>query len=100
MKNLTDGDQIVLNKLIQWDKLSKAKEETIYKLLLIIGGIFIVVSTYNTISHADNTLTLFVTVPGIITGILFLWFYRAGVSRIKERAKLAKIIEKLMMSES
>ena len=98
-KQLSPKEYVFLRRIITWNKFSRLKEEFIYRIILILGGVFVVVSVYNTIKFLSDKTALFVTIPGVLTGILFLWFYRSGMNRIKEKKKLADILERLLSGE-
>ena len=97
---LNAADFVILKRIVNWNKFSRLKEEFINRIILVMGGVFVIVSIYNTFNNFDDKRIFYVTVPGIISGILFLWFYRSGANRIKEKKRLAEVLEKILEKDA
>ncbi|MFC1887252.1 hypothetical protein ACFLYK_00410 [Candidatus Cloacimonadota bacterium] len=98
MAKLEPEDMKVIFELFQWEKIGKSYELLLNNLILFIGGLIFVVSVYKIISSPVAGSNLYVVFSGLLSGILFLWFYWVSRRRFNEKLKLIEVLKKIMVN--
>jgi hypothetical protein len=99
MAKLEPEDLKVIYRLLNWEKTGKTYETIVNNLILFIGGLLLVVSVYRIISDPFKTNSIYVVASGLLSGLLFLWFYWVSRKRFNEKLELIHILKKIIKNE-
>ncbi|MDZ7289667.1 MAG: hypothetical protein ONB44_10785 [candidate division KSB1 bacterium] len=94
-ERLKADEEKFIHELLAWDAQRRPMEWILGNVALFLGGVMILVIGIFTIRHLTDRLILLITVPGFISGILFVGLYIFISNRIKERRRMASILKKL-----
>jgi len=96
MLNFEPEDLKTIYDLFRWEKFNRSIEIISYNVMLFIGGMLVVLTIIKSIGNTGDTRLLYVTMPGFLSGLLFIWVYRVGRKKIAEKTKLTNIFRKLL----
>lgn len=85
-----------VRELLAWEERRRPVEWLLSNLSLVLGGIVMLVTIIYTLRHLTDRLIIWVTIPGIVLGLVFVGLYFFAGKRVKERHRVASILKKLM----
>jgi len=99
MPNLEPEELKTVYDLFRWEKFNRSIEVIVYNFMLFIGGMLVILTAIKILTNLGNNGSLLVTLPGFLSGLLFIWVYRTGRKKINEKIKLANIFHKLLSNK-
>ncbi|MBN1327289.1 MAG: hypothetical protein JW996_05005 [Candidatus Cloacimonetes bacterium] len=96
MKDFNKRELKLIKELLSWDKSRKSTEVIFFNILLFLGMVLIIFSTYYYVRYIKDQFILWISLPGFLSGLLFVWFYIIGRKRFSEKEKLAELLQKLL----
>ncbi|KQC09282.1 MAG: hypothetical protein APR54_03735 [Candidatus Cloacimonas sp. SDB] len=99
MAELEKKELKIIYNLFRWEKFNKTSEILIYNFMLFIGGLLIVLTVFKTLTNLTDKSILYITLPGFLAGILFIWVYLTARKRIQEKSEFTRIFHKLLEDE-
>lgn len=97
---LKNDEKEFVRDLLAWDQRRRPLEWILSNLALVVAAAVFVVTCVFTAQHLTDSRILFFTVPGFVLGILFVGIYYLTEKRIKERHRIASMLNKLAGSRS
>ena len=95
---LRTDEELLLRKLIEWDKNRLPIERLLGLVSLAFGGGVIAWVAYYTLSNLTDSAALWATVPGFLTGLFLIGVYVLARGRVEERHRVVVLLKKLTSS--
>jgi hypothetical protein len=99
MAELEQTELEIIYNLFRWEKFNKTSEILIYNFMLFIGGLLIVLTVFKTLNNLTDKSIFYITLPGFLAGILFIWVYLTARRRIREKSEFTRIFHKLLKDD-
>lgn len=92
---LTEPERRFVSQVCRWDQKQRPFQKMFLNVLLVLGGVIAVSAMIYTVRNLNDQTALWITLPGILVGIVFILIYSMGTRRAEERHLMAQILEKL-----
>lgn len=93
---LSEHDEQFIDDLLEWYARKQPVDMLLCNMILVLAGAIIVLAALATLARLTDRMILGVLVPGLVIGMLLVGVYILANKRIKERRRVAQIMEKLM----
>jgi hypothetical protein len=94
--HLSESDEQFIHDLLQWNSRRRTVDLILCNFALIVAGAIIIIAALSTLARLTDQRIVGILVPGFIIGLLFVDLYIILCKRIKERHRIALIMEKLI----